>query len=489
MDDASHQCQWQQEAETLRATNAKNEARLVELEHQLEVLRRQVFGTKSEKSQKMPPPRDALRERGDVPKPTPEERQKTREEARAWRGEVAEVEVSEVLPPEPPTCKLCGTVPDHPMPAQITYSYEEIPSRIVRRKHVQPQVRCACGSCIVTAPAPLRIYDKCQYGEQLCAHLIVSKCADAIAIERFARQLARQGVPVAASTLGYLFHRCAGILSPLYDRLLAIIAAKEVVQADETTIQVQAKEKTRCAWVWTFLSGDLVAYVFSPSRSGDTPSKVLGASKGTLVVDGYTGYNQVTKPDRRERAGCLAHVRRELFDAKRDAPELQEGLDLILDVYRVEHKALALGIARTQAHLELRRSEGKPAMDRLQSWLTAQKDNHLPQSPAGKAIGYAINQWSHLTVFLGIAQVPIDNNASERMLRVLARGRSSYLFVGNDGAGQNLAMLMSLCATAEACGKNPQAYLADVLLRVQTHPNSRIDELLPQNWVAAGDSG
>jgi hypothetical protein len=30
--------------------------------------------------------------------------------------------------------------------------------------------------------------------------------------------------------------------------------------------------------------------------------------------------------------------------------------------------------------------------------------------------------------------------------------------------------------------ENPVAYPADVLLRVQAHPASRIDELLPHNW-------
>jgi len=205
--------------------------------------------------------------------------------------------------------------------------------------------------------------------------------------------------------------------------------------------------------VWTFRSDDLVAYVFSANRSGETPRNVLGGTTGTLLVDGYTGYNQVCKPNHRERAGCLAHVRRALFDAMRSAPELQEALDLILDVYRVEHKAMAAGIVRTPAHAELRRTEGKAAMDALHTWLITHKDNHLPTSAAGQAIGYALNQWSHLTVFLGLVHVPIDNNKSERMLRVLARGRSSYLFVGTDDAGQNLAILMSLVLTAELCGK------------------------------------
>lgn len=468
-----HHCEWRAEIEA-------RDARIAKLEDELANLKRTVFGIKSEK---MPRPNEALKKRGDIAKPTPEERTARRKQGQAWKDDLPEVDHVEVLPAELPPCKACDTPPAHPLPPRISFSYEEIPARIVKRRHVQPQVRCKCGQTIVTAAAPRRIFDKCQYGPELCAHLITAKCADAIAIERFARQLARIGVPVPASTLGNLFHRCAELLKPLYARLLAIIAAQAVVQADETRIQVQEKGATRRAWVWTFLADDLVAYVFSASRSGDTPQKVLGASQGTLVVDGYTGYNQVCKPDNRQRAGCLAHARRELFDAKKDAPDLQQALDLILDVYRVEHKAMAGGFVRTPEHAELRRTEGKAAMDALHTWLTTHQEAHLPQSAARKAINYALNQWSHLTVFLGIVGVPIDNNKSERLLRVLARGRSSYLFVGHDDAGQNLAILMSLVLTAEACGKNPQAYLADVLMRVAEHPAARIDELLPQNWV------
>ena len=55
--------------------------------------------------------------------------------------------------------------------------------------------------------------------------------------------------------------------------------------------------------------------------------------------------------------------------------------------------------------------------------------------------------------------------------------------MGNDTAGENLAGLYSLIGTCEVNGINPVAYLADVLMRVQTHPASRIDELLPHNWT------
>jgi len=130
----------------------------------------------------------------------------------------------------------------------------------------------------------------------------------------------------------------------------------------------------------------------------------------------------------------------------------------------------------------MRQTQSKAAMDDLKAWLLAEQGRHPPRGPMGDAISYALGNWDALTLFLTDAHLPIDNNASERALRVAALGRKNFLFVGTDEAGENLAGLYSLIATCEVNGVNPVAYLADVLLRVQTHPASRVDELLPHNW-------
>jgi transposase len=173
-------------------------------------------------------------------------------------------------------------------------------------------------------------------------------------------------------------------------------------------------------FVWTFLAERLIAYVFSGSRSGATPSTVLGASAGTLVVDMYTGYNEVTSTGGRTRAACLAHARRRFFDALPYAPEARTALELIRDVYIVEHDAKAEGIARTDAHTRLRRARSRPIMDRLHVWLEERKDQYAPKSPMASAVRYALNSWEELTRFLDDAQIPPDNNRSESALRLVA---------------------------------------------------------------------
>jgi hypothetical protein len=104
----------------------------------------------------------------------------------------------------------------------------------------------------------------------------------------------------------------------------------------------------------------------------------------------------------------------------------------------------------------------------------------------GSAISYALNHWTELTRFLDDASLPIDNNISEGALRVVALGRKNFLHYGHDHAGQNIAMLYSLVSTCEANSINPIEYLQDVLLRLRTHPHSRLDELLPHRWRPVG---
>jgi transposase len=211
--------------------------------------------------------------------------------------------------------------------------------------------------------------------------------------------------------------------------------------------------------------------------------EVLGETKGKLVADAYSGYNKVTAPGGRERAGCLAHLRRRFFDAQSAAPDAaKKAIGFILDVYRIERAVLDADLLGTPEHLEMRQTQSKAVMDEFRTWLHAEQGRHPPRGAMGEAIGYALGQWRPLMLFLTDPHLPIDNNASERALRVAALGRKNFLFVGTDEAGENLAGLYSLISTCEVNGVNPVSYLADVLLRVQTHQAATIDELLPHNW-------
>ena len=101
---------------------------------------------------------------------------------------------------------------------------------------------------------------------------------------------------------------------------------------------------------------------------------------------------------------------------------------------------------------------------------------------------YALNRWPSFTLFLDDGRVAIDNNAAERAIKPVTLGRKNYLFAGSDVGGDNIADAMTLIETAKMSGLNPEAYLADVLARINDHLVTKLYELLPWNWAPFKDS-
>ena len=459
--------------------------RLAMLEHENAQLKKALYGRRSERS-KMP------RVKAGQP-PTPEQAKVTRQARAEAKAQTPTVRLEHKVPEALRRCTACGRTDLTAIGAgKSTHVWEFVPAKFVRVEHVQEVLRCRCGGCVVTAPGAPKVIEKGQYGASFLAHIAVAKCADHLPIYRLEKELARKGAPVARSTMNELLHRTSTLLAPIWTRLLDVIRARDVVLADETRLRIlkDASGKPKTGFVWTFGAADAnggfdVAYHFADSRSGSTPKALLDGTKGILLVDGYSGYNDVEKVSSRRRAACYAHVRRYFFESLKTAPVAQEVLDLITDLYRVEHEATARGLSGT-SKLELRKAQAGPIREALKAWLAEQQPKHPPKSPLGIAIRYTLGQWAELGVFLEDARVPLDNNASERALRRIALGRKNYLFVGDVAAGKSLAGLYSLVATCESRGINPFDYLADVLSRVQDHPANAIDELLPGAWATAG---
>ena len=477
---------------TLTGERADQAAVLEALKAEFDALKQQVYGKTSEKT--VPVDRE-LKKRGKVKRDPAKEAERRRKNKEA-REKLETERVNHPVDRTGPECPECGRDREDFAPVgdgRQSVTYEYIPAKFIRQKHYQEVLACPCGEHMVVAEGPAKLGEGGgNYGPGFVSHLMVSRSADAIPFYRMEKQFQRLGIPIARSTMVGVFHRYSQDLRILVNRLFELIRASDVVLADETPMKMQLKFETGKdgkGYVWVFIADNLIAYRFSPSRSGRTPLQILGGSTGTLVVDAYTGYNQVTRPDGRRRAGCMAHARRKFHKALNSTPEAREALDLILELYLVEHEAKELGVVRKPRHLVMRKARSAPIMARLHKWLLDQQDLHLPKGPMGKAISYALNNWKELSQFLKSEQIPIDNNRSERQLRIVALHRKNSLFVGHDEAGENHAVVLSLVATCQANGVNPQEYLADILLRIQSWPQARLDDLLPHNWQRLKDAG
>ena len=160
-------------------------------------------------------------------------------------------------------------------------------------------------------------------------------------------------------------------------------------------------------------------------------------------------------------------------------------------LYDVEDEAKAIiaagkltGAAAAAVRLRLRQEKSVPLLTSLRQWLFAQRDQVLPKSPIAAAISYVLNQWDALNRYTTDGDLHIDNNISERTLKLIGMGRINWLFLGSDQGGQTAAVLFSFTATCKHLGIDTFAYLRDVLARLPTHPAEQFAELLPHRWQA-----
>ena len=105
-------------------------------------------------------------------------------------------------------------------------------------------------------------------------------------------------------------------------------------------------------------------------------------------------------------------------------------------------------------------------------------------SEVAKAMDYMLKRWDAFSRFLDDGRVCLTNNAAERNLRGVALGRKSWLFAGSDRGGARAATIYPLIATAKLNGVDPQAWLADVLARINDHKITNLAALLPWRWAA-----
>lgn len=452
-------------------------AELESVQMQLKELRKARFGKSSEKRKtpKMPPPVP--------PKNDPQEATDKRRRNAELRDLTCKEEVVEV--PGPCSCAKCSGRNLKVIGTKSSVSYEHVREHLRKRTCVRETSKCQDCGHVETAPAPVRFAHKTRYAPSFVAHLIYAKWANSMPQYRLEKSYRALGIPMSRSTMCDLVHRAADELEPLYQRMCELVRQAPDVHADETTIRQQKLDKK--AFLWVFVAPDVTFYRYATTRSGSVPREVLGDSRGRLVVDQYTGYNHITTIGNRERAGCLAHARRKIFEQSH-YPEAEEALELIAQIYRVEAESRQRGDSLEELRA-CREHESRPLFGKLLCWARRNRHEHEPRSAMGKAIRYLLKNRRELACFLRHPTIPPDNNPAEAALRRVAVGRGNYLFVGNERTGHNHAVLYSLVATCEKHGINPLDYLGDVLLRVQDHPASRIDELLPHRWKPPSGAG
>ena len=350
--------------------------------------------------------------------------------------------------------------------------------RYVRHKYVRKDEEG-----IAIGELPVRAIEKGIPGASVLAMLIIGKFADHLPVYRQIAIFKRSGINPHYNTVLDWTNRGLEVLTPLYELLKRKILNSIYLQADETGIKVLENEKrdgSHQGYLWAYrdVFSNLVLFEYQKGRNKEGPARFLKDFKGYLQTDGYAAYDQFNKRKDITTLCCMAHARRYFAEAEvNDKQRATHALLAFQDIYKQEEQMKDLPVAERQTQ---RQEVIAPKLEALYQWMNGEYPKVTPKSPIGKALSYSMKRWNELTVFLTDARLEIDNNKIENEIRPIALGRKNYLFAGTHESAQRIAMIYSLLACCKVNNVEPMGWLTHVLEELPKRRVNEIQDLLPQ---------
>lgn len=494
----------QQEIVALLVSHQELTRRLAEIQQQLDWFTRQIFGAKSERH--VAPGGGLQLTLGQVPASAPAATVAVpahqRRSASTAETDDGDMRFDDTVPVE-------RIVLEPDLPAGQRDQYEQIGQKTTRKlaqrpgsyvvlEYVRPVYKRkesieAIASQIMCAPPPPAVLERSFADVSLLAGLLIDKFLYHLPLYRQHQRLAAAGIRVSRVTLTNWAHHCGDLLVPIHGAQLASILASLVLAMDETPVKAGRKKdrppgrgQMQTGYFWpVFGDKDEVCFHFAPTRSHAVVEQLLTGFEGTLLSDGYDAYAKyVARTATVRHAACWVHTRRGFDQALgSDRAAATEALERIGQLYDVEQE-LSRGSLKPENVLAQRARRSKPVVEGFFVWLRQLQAERalLPTSPLAKAVAYALERESALTVFLEDPAVPLDTNHLERQIRPVAIGRKNWLFCWTEVGAQYAGIVQGLLSTCRLQGVDPYTYLVDVLQRVQTHPAANVQELTPRLW-------
>lgn len=485
-----------QRVEKLERTN-------VALKHELNKLVRQLFGKKTEKltPQELQLVLDLLSsgaegltgseveaDSGEAPleQPAPAGKKTRHRGRRPFPKHLERKRVVIDLPESEKVCR-CGACLEL-IGEDVTEKLGQIPAKLFVTQTAVLKYACPqCRDGVVKAEPPVQAVEKGLAEPSLLAQVVVSKYGDHLPLHRQQRIYARVGVDLSRSTLCGFIEQVDAALMPIWFQIKRQILSASYLQTDDTPVTVLELERGSFKGrIWTYLDplSRLVVYDATRTHEGSGPGEFLRDFHGYLQADAYNGYDALFRDGTRIEVGCWAHARRRFKSALDVDQRAGVFLGLIVQLFKVEEEAKELG---PEERLALRRERSAEVLARFDEERIKLRDQVLPKSLLADALGYVENQRRALGRFLEDGRLVLDNNGAERQLRAVAVGRKNWLFAGSFEGAARAARLFTLIESCRLAGVNPHTYLSDVLIRVATHPQSRIAELVPAEWARRFD--
>jgi transposase len=475
------------------------------LEEQLAWLKRQIFGPKSEKTIKSLNESQLLLE-GFIQQQAAKPEEKNKISAHDRKKPNRNGKDTITLPPDLPVERQVIDIPEEEKICQetgqplvrigeeVTHKLAHKPGSYFLKEIVRPKYALPKDGegGIRVAPLPESLLTRCQADDSFLADILTKKFADHLPLYRQSEILAREGIRISRQTLSQWVVRAAMALEPLYDEMMRQILNSNNVFIDETPVDMLAPGtgKVQKAYMWVMCGGTernpaYRVYEFYGDRKHAHAEKLLKDYRGVIHSDKYGAYEALANAKKITWCPCWTHIRRKFFEAESGDPKFR---DWVLRKIRYLFMFEKVAWSRSEEErLRIRLEKEVPIIDELIVAIKGKliDGKPLPKSKYREALGYFCGLIPYLKNYTTLSNAHLDNNVAERAVRPLAIGRKNWLFVGNEDGGKAAAIVLSLVQTCRGLSINPREYLEDVMRRLMSHNAQKVDELLPDRWLAA----
>jgi len=436
----------------LKIENQNDEELKQKLAEELLNLRSRIFDSKQERSKNKP--KAKKRKKGKLPHNQNENRPLDEGEV-DLEEDIKEHKLTECA------CTKCGSLNIKEMNSfEESSEIEVIERRYIIKRHKRHKYSCKDCNSIVTAPGGVKLTPGGQYSIQLATQIASDKFEDHIPLERQRKQMHRGRIRVDVKTLYGLTEHLYNRLYPLNELIRLDVLSEKWVHIDESPFNFFNPKKAK-GYIWSMSNPRGAYYQFEPTRSGAVAQEMLkGYGSGVVVTDGFSGYNFLDNSEKLKHAFCWAHVRRKFFEAMAHDLKAEEMVDLIDNLYEIEHEADDLERLKN-----LRETRTFEVIKKIDHWIESMDGKYLDSSSMGKAINYYLARKKGLHHFLYDENVPIDNNMAERRQRCPVMGRKNFIHFKSINGADIGAFFYSVIESCKSNGLNARAYINEMAHR------------------------
>ena len=377
-------------------------------------------------------------------------------------------------------CPQCGVAMTE-IGTEVVNKLKIIPAQTIVEQHIYYTYACkscsesadeGCETPVVKAPREKTIIPGSFATPEAIAHIMTQKFVMGSPLYRQEQEINRKGIKLSRQTMSnWILKATEDYLIPVYEQLHKELLKRDVLHADETTLQVlhePGKKPQSDSYMWLYrTSGDtdkpIVLYEYQPSRGAKHPKEFLAGYTGYLHTDGYAGYHDLGEDI--TVVGCWAHARRKFDEAVKSLPKgkakgssASQGLAYCNLLFEIEQ---GLSEETADERYEQRLEQAKPVLDAMFAW--ANSRTAAPKSALGKAFHYFKEQWPYLTNYLKDGRLEISNNRAERSIKPFVIDRKNFLFANTPKGATGSAVMFSLIQTAIENGLDPYKYLTWLL--------------------------